>query len=398
MQYDVTALSPDHLIIKFSIEAPSDDDARRQVEARGYHAATLIPKRRPSSNKISRFGKSHFPIMLFSQEILALLRAGLSIVEGLEALLEKETNEKTRIVLSRLLASLHEGKRFSQALAEQSETFSPLYVGIIKAAEGTSDLPKSIARFIDYQKRIDSVRNKVVSSTIYPIILLCVGSGVSIFLIGYVVPRFAQIYQDTGRNLPWLSRMLLNWGKFVALHTNAFLVGAIVGLGAFIFFIRQAITSGQIYRLLEKVPGVNERLRIYELSRLYLTLSMLLEGGISMVPAIESVQSVASSAMKSNLQNAKEAIQGGMSFSSAFELHQLTTPISLRMMRVGEHAGELGRMLQQSAEFYDDEIGRWIDRFTKTFEPLLMAAIGLIVGAIVVLLYMPIFDLAGSLT
>jgi general secretion pathway protein F len=125
---------------------------------------------------------------------------------------------------------------------------------------------------------------------------------------------------------------------------------------------------------------------------------MLLEGGIPIVLALETVQAIVSAHIRDGLGRAKEAIQSGAPLSAAFEDNRLTTPISLRMLRVGERSGELGQMLTQSATFYDGEITRWIDRFTRSFEPLLMAAIGLVVGGIVVLLYMPIFDLAGSLS
>jgi general secretion pathway protein F len=125
---------------------------------------------------------------------------------------------------------------------------------------------------------------------------------------------------------------------------------------------------------------------------------MLLEGGITIVTAMETVHGMVSPRIKTGLQQAREAIQSGTQLSNAFETHGLTTPISLRMLRVGERSGELGKMLTQSAAFYDGEISRWIDRFTRSFEPLLMTAIGLVVGLIVVLLYMPIFDLAGSMS
>ncbi|MDB5790553.1 MAG: type secretion system protein, partial [Massilia sp.] len=121
-------------------------------------------------------------------------------------------------------------------------------------------------------------------------------------------------------------------------------------------------------------------------------------GGIVIVNAIETVQGMASPALRVRLAAAKGAIESGQPLSSAVEAHGLTTPISLRMLRVGERTGDMGPMPSQSAAFYDGEISRWIDRFTRTFEPLLMAAIGLVVGAIVVLLYMPIFDLAGDMS
>src|SRR6185437_16361504 len=128
---------------------------------------------------------------------------------GLEALLEKEADERTRTVLQRLLTGLREGKRFSAVLAEQPHLFPALYVGIVRAAEGTSDLPRSLARFISYQERVDAIRNKIISASIYPVILLLVGGGVSFFLIGYVVPRFADVYKGTGHSLPWMSQLLL---------------------------------------------------------------------------------------------------------------------------------------------------------------------------------------------
>jgi general secretion pathway protein F len=125
---------------------------------------------------------------------------------------------------------------------------------------------------------------------------------------------------------------------------------------------------------------------------------MLSEGGITILNAIDTVQSMVSASVRTSLAAARAAIESGQPLSDAFEANGLTTPISLRMLRVGERTGEMGPMLTQSAAFYDGEISRWIDRFTRTFEPLLMAAIGLVVGAIVVLLYMPIFDLAGDMS
>ena len=400
MQYDVRALSTDHLVTRFTIDARDEADARRQIEARGLFAATIAPARRSlfSARRSQASGTGRLPLVLFSQELLALLNAGLSIVEGLEALLEKEAVEATRTVLTRLLTGLREGKRFSAVLAEQPDLFPALYIGIVRAAEGTSDLPRSLTRFIDYQQRIDGIRSKIVSAAIYPLILLLVGGGVTFFLIGYVVPRFAEVYQGAGRSLPWLSRLMLDWGQFAAAHAKVLLCGAVIGLIAGAAALRHFFAQGGAAKLLAKLPGIGERARIYELSRLYLTLGMLLEGGIPIVPALETVHGMVSPDMKTGLQAAKEAIQSGTPLSHAFEANRLTTPISLRMLRVGERSGELGQMLTQSASFYDGEIGRWIDRFTRTFEPLLMAAIGLVVGAIVVLLYMPIFDLAGSLS
>jgi general secretion pathway protein F len=395
MQYEVSALSPENRIIALVVDAQDEAGARAHTEARGLHVTRVAPVRALRRPAGSRGGIS---VVLFSQELLALLKAGLSIVEGLEALLEREGGARLRGVLDRLLAGLREGKRFSSLLGEQPDVFAPLYVGIVRAAEGTSDLPRALQRYVDYQGRIDAVRNKLVSAAIYPSILLIVGGGVSAFLITYVVPRFASIYEGTGRALPWMSQMLLNWGKFASAHGLP-LVFAALGIAVAIFMgVRATIARFGLVSLLSRVPVLGPHLRIYQLSRLYLTLGMLLEGGIPIVAAMETACGTVSPAMRDSLLRARAAVQSGEPLSAAFLAQDLTTPISLRMLRVGERSGELGAMLTQSAAFYDGEISRWIDRFTRMFEPLLMAAIGVVVGTIVVLLYMPIFDLAGSLS
>jgi len=397
MQFAVRTLAPDMSISNLIVDAADALEARRQVEARGLFVSTVEPAR-GGGLQLTRARGPKLSLVLFSQELLALLNAGLGIVESLEALLEKESAPGPREVLERLLGGLREGKRFSSVLAAQPALFPPLYVGIVRAAEGTSDLPRALTRYIDYQQRIDIVRAKIVSASIYPVILLMVGGSVSGFLIGYVVPKFAEVYQGAGRSLPWMSQLLLDWGQFASSHGAAIGIGALLLVTGAVFGVRHVLRSGGVARLLARLPGIGERARIYELSRLYLTLGMLSEGGITIVNAIDTVQPMVSGAVRKGLQAARAAIESGQPLSHAFEANGLTTPISLRMLRVGERTGEMGPMLTQSAAFYDGEIGRWIDRFTRTFEPLLMAAIGLVVGAIVVLLYMPIFDLAGDMS
>ena len=399
MQFAVRTLAPDMSISNLVVDAADALDARRQVEARGLFVSAVEPARSSPFAGLS-FGRTgaKLSLVLFSQELLALLNAGLGIVEGLEALLEKEASPGARGELERLLGGLREGKRFSSVLAAQPDLFPPLYVGIVRAAEGTSDLPRALSRYIDYQQRIDLVRAKIVSASIYPVILLLVGGGVSAFLIGYVVPKFAEVYQGAGRTLPWMSQLLLDWGQFASRHGSAILVAALLSIAGLVAGVRHLVRSGGVNRLLVRLPGIGERARIYELSRLYLTLGMLTEGGITIVGAIETVQPMVSGSVRKGLHHARAAIESGQPLSNAFEANGLTTPISLRMLRVGERTGDMGPMLTQSAAFYDGEITRWIDRFTRTFEPLLMAAIGLVVGAIVVLLYMPIFDLAGDMS
>jgi general secretion pathway protein F len=268
---------------------------------------------------------------------------------------------------------------------------------VIEAAEGTSNLPQALARFLDYETRVQSVRHQVTSAAIYPAILLVVGLAVSLFLLGYVVPRFSAVYQGSGRSLPWASQVLMNWGQFAGGHAGEMLagLGAVAVISA--WWLRRAVAQGGWWRILRRLPGAQPRLHILQLSRLYLTLGMLLEGGIPVQHALRLCAAVVDPGARVQLDAVRGDVESGLSLSESLQQHGLGTPVALRLLRVGEKSGQLGPMLARTATFYDQETTRWVERFSKAFEPILMAAIGLVIGLIVILLYMPIFDLAGSL-
>ncbi len=399
MRFEVRALSSDNLIATHFVEAPDAVEAGRLLEQQRLQPLSIQAAQGAASRSAAFSGRGarSFSLLLFSAELLALLEAGLSLIEAFEALLEKESSLTARSVLDRLMRDLREGLRFSAALARQPDIFPPLYVGIVMAAEGTSDLPRALSRYIEYQTRLESVRNKAISAAIYPVILLIVGCGVTLFLMGYVVPRFAGVYQGSGRSLPWLSQWLLDWGQFVGQHADTVFGGLLLLVLAAAYWLRSFIRSGRWLAFVTQLPGIGERVRIVELSRLYLTVGMLLEGGIPILLALDIVGNAVSPRTAAALRAARRMISDGGTLSQGFERCGLATPIALRMLRVGERSGQLGAMLTRSALFYEGESARWIERFTKVFEPLLMTAIGLLVGLIVILLYMPIFDLAGSL-
>jgi general secretion pathway protein F len=396
MQFEVRALSSDNRLQTLLIDAADTAAARKAVEARQLRVVSL-KLRRSAAGGGSRSGRGTFSLVMFSQELLALLEAGLSLVEALEGLIEKENAPVPRAVMEALNSRIREGAKLSDAVALQPEHFPQLFVGIVRAAERTSDLPQALRRYIDYQTRLDSVRSRIISATIYPSVLFTVGGLVAIFLMTYVVPKFAAVYKDSGRDMPWMSKLLLSWGELLGNHTTLVVSALLVLIAAAVFTVRKYNREGRWAQLARKIPGISERAHILELSRLYLTMGMLLEGGIPVVMTLDMVESAVSAETRVRLQRARAEISNGEPLSTGFENNELTTPIALRMLRVGERSGQLGTMLMRSAQFYEGESSRWIERFSKVFEPVMMAIIGVVIGVIIVLLYMPIFDLAGSL-
>ncbi len=341
--------------------------------------------------------RERFPLMLFSQEMLALLEAGLNLMEAIEALAEKELRPDIRQTLQGVLRLLSEGQPLSTAMKSFPQAFPPLYVAALQASEKTGGMPESLKRYIAYQSQVDMVKKKIVSASIYPAMLLSVGSLVVLFLIGYVVPKFAHIYEDMGTDLPFLSRLLLSLGGFIENHGLTLLI-SVTGLMIVItYLLSLKSVRARLMELIWKIPTIGERMKIYQLSRFYRSLGMLLIAGIPILTALKMVSGLLAPALRLRMLAASEQIRQGQTISIAMEINTLSTPVAMRMLRVGERSGAMGEMMERISSFYDEETARWIDWFTKLFEPLLMLFIGFVIGFVVLMLYMPIFDLAGSI-
>ncbi len=395
MRYLLKAIGPGGGVESIDSQAPDETTAVRQLEGRGYTVLSVRARRAlgaPWSDRGQRF-----PVALFSQELRVLVNAGLALVEAIDTLAEKERQNDSRAVLERLSAVLREGRPFSAALEEFPQAFSPLYIATVKASEKTSDLGPALARYVAYAGQLEAIRKRVVNASIYPLLLIAVGGMVGLFLLLYVVPRFGHIYAERGGDLPFFSRLLLSWGQLVSAH------GAVVltGLAALLVFLVRAIGAqsvrARIGDALWRVPAIGERLKIYQLARFYRTIGMLLRGGMPLVAALDMGAELLHPLLRARLVAASRAISEGRNVSQSMDAAGLATPVALRMMAVGEKGGNMGEMLEQIAAFHDEELARWVDWFTRLFEPILMALIGLVIGAIVVLMYMPIFELAGNL-
>lgn len=395
MHFEIKALRTPDEVVALTLDALDERDAKQQAGAQGYTVLTIRAKQSWRAWMGTR--RSHFPLLLFSQELLALMNAGLTIVDGIETLVEKEARPESRKILQQILAQLFEGRSLSHALQDLPAVFPPLYVSTVRASEKTGDLGEALTRYIAYQTQMDTVRKKVVSASIYPLLLVGAGSLVTLFLMAYVVPRFSRIYEDLGTDLPFLSQLLLQWGKLLQAHGLLVLGVLAVAVAGLLYLASRPAAKGWVMRRLWRIPAAGARMRIYQLARFYRTLGMLLRGGTPVGQAITMVSDLLLPALRAHLDGAARKISEGRSISFAMEAHLLTTPVALRMLRVGERTGQMGEMMERIAGFYDDEMARWVEWFTRLFEPLLMAFIGLAIGFIVVLMYLPIFELAGSL-
>ena len=283
MDFQVKALRGREVVL-LNISAAHADDASAQAKARGFSPLGIKAK----STSFIKQGSKKFPLALFSQELLALLEAGLNLVEAIETLAEKEQGAEIKSTLDSLLLALYQGQTFSSALELQPATFPMLYIATVRASEKTGDLAESLTRYVSYEQQLGLLKKKIVSASIYPILLMAVGGLVILFLMGFVVPKFSKIYEDTGGNLPFLSQVLLAWGVFLESHGKELLVA--IGLGAIslTYGLSRPALRKWLMQLLWRIPALGQRLRIFQLARFYRTLGMLLKGGTPIISALGS--------------------------------------------------------------------------------------------------------------
>src|SRR3954462_14654964 len=237
MKFQIKALSDSGGVVSLALDAADEADADRQVRARGCNVLSL---RRSTSWNFGRFTRGYrFPLALFNQEVLALLGAGLTLVESIEALAEKEAQNSTRTTLERLIEQLRHGRTLSQAMHQQPHAFPVLYVSTVRATERTGDLTDALRRYVAYESQLEVVRKKVISASIYPVLLMGAGTLVLFFLLGYVIPRFSMVYEEVKANLPLVSRLLLELGTFVSAHGPMVVLG---GWGAIALSFRIVFT------------------------------------------------------------------------------------------------------------------------------------------------------------
>jgi len=395
MLFEVKALSSSGEVRLLRIEAAAEADARREAELLGLAVFLARPVLARGGHRLFG-GVARLDVFAFSQELLTLLRAGLSLISALEAIAEKENSAGARSVLEALLLRLRQGGRLSEAMEQQQQIFPQILVAGVRASERTGSLEEALQRYCDYASRLDDVRKKVTAAMIYPALLLLVGLLVTAFLIGFVVPKFAAVYRESGGEMPWASALLFEAGRIIGANPMEFALGSVVILAGMLSGLARPAMRAWLGRQIRSVPGLGERIQVYELARLYRTLAMLLRGGTPIVPALGLAANMLSGNMRSKLSQASHQIAQGAPISRAFESNGLTTAVGNRMLAVGERGGGMADMLARIADYHDEETARWVEWAARLFEPLMMALLGLVIGGIVVLLYMPIFDLAGS--
>jgi type IV pilus assembly protein PilC len=381
-------------------EATSERELRERFSQQGFLIYSIKPRIegkgalgvvRPSGKKINveKF-------LIFNQQFVTLIRAGLPILKALDLLADRLTDPKLSKYINGVREEIRNGALLSEAFAKQG-VFPPIYVTSVLAGERSGSLGEVLERFITYQKLSLSVRKKLLVSLLYPAVLVFLVVCLIVFLVTYVVPNFAVLYATMDAQLPAPTRMLIAIGttaRNYVLIGFAGLVGAIFG---FRYWARTPAGGERVDRFLLKIPIAGEVWLKYQVAQFSRVLGTLLIGGIPLLQALDTAaDSLGTQVLKRVLADAVKLVREGQALSQSLRKTKVFPSLALDMIEVGESTGALPQMLTSVAEFYEEDVSNSVTAALSLIEPVIMIVMGIFVAFVLISLYLPIFSLADS--
>ena len=391
--------SADGRIFEKDFEAATAELLRQNLVSQGFFVFSVKKKpfqflwnRGASRKKIDT--KS---LITFNQELLVLIKSGLPIIHALDTILERLDKGRLAEVLEVVRDDIKGGSSLSDAFDRHPSAFSHLYVASIRAGERTGDLPQTIIRYINFLKKTEGFRRKVISALFYPAILLSVAFVAITMLLVYVVPTFSQVYADAGSKLPVPTQILI--GFTTILKKFFLLMCAFVAILIYSFRQWKETPKGRytLDKMLLKIPAVGGVISKYSVVSFTRTLATVIESGIPIVESLRmSVGTLNNKVLEERLMTAIRKVEEGVSLSVAIDGAKLMPVLALRMLSVGESTGSLEEMLEGISEHFEEELDQQMNMLSTAIEPAIMIFMGIVIGTIIVTMYLPVFKIAGT--
>jgi type IV pilus assembly protein PilC len=335
--------------------------------------------------------------LIFNQQFVTLIRAGLPILKSLDLLAERLTDPKLGPHIKAVRDEVRNGTLLSDAFRQQG-IFPKIYVSSVMAGEKSGSLTEVLDRFITYQKLSLAVRKKVMVSLMYPCVLIVLVVLLMVFLVTYVVPTFATLYTSMNASLPRMTEILIAIGTTARSYILAFAGGLVAAIFAFRWWSRRPSAREKVDRIKIKLPIAGEIWLKYQVAQLGRILSTLLTGGIPLVQAMETAaDSLGTPLLKKAVEAAGKGVREGQPLSGSLKQSKLFPPLAIDMIEVGESTGALPAMLNSVAEFFEEDVNTKMQATLSLIEPAIMIVMGSFVAFVLIALYLPIFSLADSI-
>jgi len=382
-------------VISESFLSPSYNECRKRFEEQGFCVLSIKRDWKKIEIPLLPFEKKikDKDFILFNQELVALIKAGYPIVKSIDVILSRIKNHHFKELLMAIQSDIHAGKSLSEAFAPYEDQCSTVYLASLMAGERSANLDGTIKRYIDYAKIISIAKSKIRAALTYPTLLLFFSLLLLLILINFVIPRFSQFYADFDSQLPGVTRSLMAFSFFVKghlLHLFAFVLSLFVG---YFLMKRKENTRILLHRAKLKIPYGRAIWLESAISLFCRTLSLLLEGGISLLTAVRiASKAVPNKFLQHLMRSLPDSIKNGESLSESLVKAQFFTPLAIDMIRIGESSANLEGILADVADVYDERIRGRIDTFVSLIEPVVIIFMGLIVAAMLLSVYLPIFN------
>jgi type IV pilus assembly protein PilC len=372
--------------------AATADELRHRFTQAGYYVYSVKPRGLTGSRRKAKLET----FIIFNQQFLTLIRAGLPILSSLEMLAKSQKNPAFAGQLQNVAARVRTGESISAAFEAQGG-FPVIYTTTLLAGERSGNLEEVLGRFLSFQRISLSFTKKLKASLIYPALLITLVFGLFVFLITFVVPRFATLYDQLGTNLPSLTLALLALGQG-AQHYILY-VAPVVALIAFLIYRWSRTDAGA-----DRIDGVRIKMPVfgviwlkYQVALFSRTLSTLLAGGLPLVPSLETAaRSIASKRIAKAVFSSVSSVREGKGLSQSLQGTKVFPPLSVEMIEVGESTGALPQMLNSVAEFYEEDVQTALTASLSLIEPAILIVMGVVVVVILIALYLPIFSLGNA--
>jgi len=397
MEFACKVGMPTGEIVERTFSADDEAALRADLEQKGFYIFTV----RSQAGREFRLRRPRVKmdtLLMFCQELAALLKAGLPLLQGLEIMLERQADPTFKRSLTIIRDKIKTGISLSDAFKAEGDLYPGIWSSTLLAGERSGNLEAVIRRFIQYLRLTQAMKKKAVSAAVYPLVLLVMMAGLVTLLVVFVMPQFKDFFTGLGGELPLPTRMMLALSDFVRGNILFIIVGVAGAVAAISAWYRREESKLLVDGLLLNVPVIGPMIRMYATSQLARTLSTLLAGGLPLLSALGvAASSIGNRAMAAAVAGGASHIREGRSLTVALESTQVVDNLAIEMVKVGEQTGALGDMLNTLAEFYDQEMETRLAAVMGLVEPILLILMAVIVACMLLAFYLPMFTVFGTI-
>ena len=385
-------------IVEQTFNAPDETALRSDLEQKGYYLFAIKKGLRLQELRLRRKRVATSLLLIFGQELAALLKAGLPLLQSLDVMLERQKDPVFRASLAAIRERVKSGIALSEAFKSEGELYPPILSASLVAGERSGSLQTVLRRFVQYLRLTQALKKKAISVSVYPIVLFTVMITLIIVLLVYVIPQFQDFYEGLNAQLPAATRLLMATSAAIKENLGWIVLVLAVAVAAAVAWLRQPGSAVKVDRALLRLPFLGRLMRMYATSQLARTLSTLLAGGLPLLNALEvAANSIGNRAMAAAVAVATPQIREGKSLTTALESTGMLENLTLEMVKVGEQTGALGDMLNSVAEFYDEEVDTRLATVLALVEPLMLVMMAFLVAGMLLAFYLPLFQAISAI-